>query len=140
MCDYMNDCYGNGSCNKYGKCECDAGFFGADCSATVTDLTSATSLKDSQTVSASRWFYYEVPAGEVDWSVNVVSDRALSVYVRKGSVDLPDTVTYDSYIKDDTSITFSSQMMNLSSGAMIAVHIHGEPEDSTSFTIKLTEL
>ena len=39
MCDYMNDCNGNGSCNSYGKCECDSGFFGADCSSTVTDLT-----------------------------------------------------------------------------------------------------
>ena len=39
MCNYMNDCNNNGSCNSYGKCECDTGFFGADCSSTVTDMS-----------------------------------------------------------------------------------------------------
>mmetsp|Transcript_43309 Transcript_43309/g.57326 ORF Transcript_43309/g.57326 Transcript_43309/m.57326 type:complete len:262 (-) Transcript_43309:889-1674(-) len=39
MCNYMNNCSGNGSCNSYGKCECSSGFYGADCSTTVTDLT-----------------------------------------------------------------------------------------------------
>lgn len=38
MCTYMNDCNGNGSCNKYGKCECNADFFGADCTSSVMDL------------------------------------------------------------------------------------------------------
>ena len=31
MCKYMNDCNDNGQCNSYGKCECNAGFYGADC-------------------------------------------------------------------------------------------------------------
>ena len=39
MCDYMNDCNGNGDCNSYGKCECKTGFYGADCSTIVTDVT-----------------------------------------------------------------------------------------------------
>ena len=39
MCDYMNNCNSNGSCNSYGKCECKTGFYGADCSSTVLDLT-----------------------------------------------------------------------------------------------------
>ena len=41
MCDYMNNCNSNGSCNSYGKCECKTGFYGADCSSTVLDLTKA---------------------------------------------------------------------------------------------------
>lgn len=41
MCKYMNKCSGNGSCNSYGKCECNSGFFGADCSTSVVDLTKA---------------------------------------------------------------------------------------------------
>lgn len=39
MCKYMNDCSGNGDCNSYGKCECRTGFYGADCSTSVVDLT-----------------------------------------------------------------------------------------------------
>jgi len=39
MCKYMNECNGKGTCNSFGKCECDSGFFGADCLSTVTDLT-----------------------------------------------------------------------------------------------------
>lgn len=39
MCDYMNDCNGNGSCNSYGKCECTTNHYGPDCSSDVVDLT-----------------------------------------------------------------------------------------------------
>ena len=61
MCDYMNDCNGNGSCNSYGKCECNKDFFGADCSSKVVDLTSTTTNSVQETVKASRWFYYLIP-------------------------------------------------------------------------------
>lgn len=86
MCSYMKDCNGNGSCNQYGKCECSADFFGADCSTNVIDLISAAGMSDEQTISASRWFYYSVGADQGDFSINFESDRDVSVYVRKGSV------------------------------------------------------
>lgn len=105
MCTYMNDCNGNGSCNKYGKCECTSDFFGADCSTSVTALASAGTKSDEQTFTASRWFYYSVGADQGDYSVSVTSDRNVSVYVMKGSSTLPDTINFDSFIKDDTAIT-----------------------------------
>ena len=138
MCSYMKDCNGNGSCNQYGKCECSADFFGADCSTNVTDLIKVAGMADEQTVFASRWFYYSIGADQGDFIISFTSDRNVSVYVRKGSVELPDTINYDSFIKDDTTITLYSQMMNLSQGAMIAVHCIGEPDEQTTFSVSLT--
>jgi len=31
-CEKMNNCNGNGDCNNEGFCECNKGYFGADCS------------------------------------------------------------------------------------------------------------
>lgn len=139
MCDYMNDCNGNGECNSYGKCECKEGYFGADCSATVVDLTSKDGNEASESVKASRWFYYSVPAGSGDFQFSLTSDRDVSVYIRKGDTELPDTVTFDAVIKDDKEISFNSQMFkNLASqGAMIAVHCVGQDADTTTFNVSL---
>ena len=141
MCKYMNDCYGNGSCNSYGKCECKSGYYGADCSTTVTNLSSASGNKDSQSVTASRWYYYKVPAGSGDFTFTVSSDRDVSLYVRKGDTDLPDTVTFDAVVKDDTSITLNSALLGSSAGqngAILAIHCVGQPEDTTNFEVSLT--
>ena len=42
MCDYMNQCNDHGTCSAStdGKCVCDTGFYGADCSSTVHELSS----------------------------------------------------------------------------------------------------
>jgi len=140
MCSYMNDCNGNGSCNSYGKCECSNGFSGPDCSTTLVDLTAQGNVEE--TVTASRWFYYTVPAGSGDYQFTLTSDRNVSVYIRKGMVDLPDTVTFDAVIKDDTEISFIPYLMkNLAEkGVVLAVHCEGEITDSTTFTIELEQL
>ena len=137
MCDYMNDCNGNGSCNSYGKCECDKDFFGADCSAKVVDLTSASANSVEETVKASRWFYYLIPEQTGDFTLNLNSDREVSVYIRKGVTDLPDTVTFDALVKNEMSIGLSSQMVNFSKGAIVAVHCIGASDDETNFTVQL---
>ena len=140
MCDYMNDCYGQGTCNSYGKCECDAGFFGADCSSTVTDLTTADEQKVSETTTASRWFYYSVPADADDYEITVSSDNGVSVYVRMGDTELPDPSNFDSFIKNQTSMTFPSTMLDSEQGWMLAVHVQGNSSDvTTNFSIKLNQ-
>lgn len=97
---------------------------------------------DEQTVKASRWFYYSVPAGEGDYQVSVTSDRDVSVYIRKGEVDLPDTVNFDGVIKDDTEISFNSQMFKKQAekGVIFAIHCTGETSDTTNFSVQLEQL
>lgn len=137
MCDFMNDCNGNGSCNSYGKCVCDAGYFGADCTSVVGDLSSSAG---SETVSGNRWFYYLVPEDSGDVSISIASDRPVSVYVRKGTTDLPDPVTFDALVKDETQITFTSQVMNFAEGVIIAVHCEGDADDQTTFTVDMSQM
>ena len=94
----MTDCNGHGTGSvSTGKCTCDDGWYGADCSTTVTDL--ATSGSVSESVTASRWFYYSVPATEA-FDLQLVSDRSVSVYIRQGLDEIPDTQTFDSVIKN----------------------------------------
>jgi len=38
MCEYMDDCNKKGTCGSDGKCVCNAGYYGADCSVKVTSL------------------------------------------------------------------------------------------------------
>jgi len=85
MCDYMNDCNGNGDCNSYGKCECKSGFFGADCSTSVIDLTKVEGGLVQVTIKASRWMYYSIPASSGDFSVTLSSDKNVQLYIRKGT-------------------------------------------------------
>ena len=56
------------------------------------------------------------------------SDRDVSVYVRKGVSDLPDSVTFDALIKDDTQINIQSTMLGSATseqGAIFAIHCVG---------------
>ena len=102
MCDFMNDCNKNGVCNSYGKCQCSSSFFGADCSTQVTDVTRMETNTASVKVSGSRWFYYLVPANAGDFDLKVSSDRPVSIYIRKGEIELPDSVNFDFLIKSET--------------------------------------
>lgn len=100
MCDYMNDCNGQGTCSSStnGKCVCDTGYYGADCSSTVDALTSSTSTY-LKSPTGYRWKYFSVPASSDAQSVYMNSDRAVSVYIRMGLTDLPDVVNFDAVIK-----------------------------------------
>jgi len=42
MCNYMNNCSGNGQCNSLGVCACKQGFGLADCSAKATPIATTT--------------------------------------------------------------------------------------------------
>jgi len=94
----MSECSGHGSGSlSTGKCTCDDGWYGADCSTEVTDLS--TSGYVSEEVTAARWFYYSVPATSA-FDLQLVADRSVSVYIRQGLVDIPDSSTFDSVIKN----------------------------------------
>ena len=97
MCSYMKDCHGNGKCNSHGKCECRTGFFGADCSTKITDVSSFKVSQAIETVKSSKWSYYSMPAtADADYTLTISSDRPVEVYLKQGiSQDLPDGVNYD---------------------------------------------
>ena len=136
MCDFMNDCNKNGVCNSYGKCQCSSSFFGADCSTQVTDVTRMETNTASVKVSGSRWFYYLVPAKGDDFILTITSEPAVSVYIRKGEIELPDSVNFDFQIKSETQITITSKLMNFAASGIVAVHCKGEPDKTTNFSLQ----
>ena len=94
MCTYMNDCNGNGSCDIDGKCTCDSGSYGPDCSATVHNIWTGGS---AYSVTGKRWVYFLLPASG-DFSVKIEATRNVSIYIRKGLTDIPDAVNFDTLI------------------------------------------
>ena len=50
---------------------------------------------------------------------------------------MPDTVTFDALVKNEMEIGLSSQMVNFSKGAIVAVHCVGSTDDTTNFTVQL---
>jgi len=87
-------------------------------------------------VNGSRWLYYFVPAYADDFILTVTSDRPVSVYIRKGGIELADSVNFDFLIKSETQISVTSKLMNFSTGGIIAVHCKGEPEETTNFSLQ----
>jgi hypothetical protein len=71
-----------------------------------------------------------------DFQVNFSSDKAVELYLRKGiSQDLPDGVTYDMRITNETRATIASNLMNFEQGAILAVHCMGEESDTTTYKL-----
>ena len=137
MCRFMNDCSGHGTCSSYGQCQCDAGFFGPDCSTVVTDLTSLEEGQVQETVEASRWLFYGLPADLGDFQLSLTSDRPVSIYVLKGSGTLPDAMTFDFLVKNENRVAITSNTLGFDEGAILAVHCVAKPGESTSYSLQL---
>ena len=104
----------------------------------MTELTSAEDNKVSESVTASRWFYYSVPADSDSFEITVSSDLDVSVYIRKGATDLPDTVNFDAVIKNSNQITMPSSLLASEDGWMVAIHCQQESTDATTnFSIRI---
>lgn len=132
MCDYMNDCYGQGTCNSDGKCECNSGFFGPDCSATAETVQSSSF---TQTVTGRRWSYFIVPENQDAVNVSITSDRAVDIYITVGTTVLPDAVNFDGLLKAQTNIKLTHESLDISKGAIIALYCSGGSTTATTFTV-----
>ena len=98
MLDAMNQCNGNGNPNtSTGKCECNSGYYGADC------LTTVTQLKDqdnhSKSADGARWYYFGVPEGE-SFDLSVSADLGVDVFVKLGTDTIPDNANFDAVVKN----------------------------------------
>ena len=100
MCDYMNNCNGNGVCSSMtGQCECDSGFFGADCGTKILELA-ADSEPIEVAVTGNRWTFVKVPRGLNHFGLEAESpDFLFDLYVKTGVDKIQDYSTFDSLIK-----------------------------------------
>ncbi len=91
-----NDCSGHGACSS-GRCVCDAGYHGPDCSVKMPVLVSG--VPKSISVTASRWSFYafHVYEGVTKWSLSfdgpLESAADPNYYVARGYV--PTLTDYD---------------------------------------------
>ena len=64
----------------------------------------------------------------------IQSDRPVHIYIRADTSELPDPVNFDAIIKNQVKSLITSDMLDISEGAIIAVYCFGEVTDTTHFT------
>ena len=72
-----------------------------------------------------------------DYSIQVEATRNVSVYVRKGLTDIPDSVNFDSVIKKEKSIEVTQKTLDLTAGAIMAIYTMHEPTQVTDYSVKM---
>uniref|UniRef100_A0A7S3KD17 Carboxypeptidase n=1 Tax=Euplotes crassus TaxID=5936 RepID=A0A7S3KD17_EUPCR len=90
-CEFMDYCSGHGECVT-GKCKCNEGFFGADCSIEPTKLASQTlQLKPTE------WAYHSLNGTNGKIKIENSEGNRFTVYSRKG--DIPSQSFFDSHFE-----------------------------------------
>ena len=87
----MNNWTNNGNCTQ-GKCICNQGFYGADCS-----ITSSPLAEKQLTLNATSWEYFNLANKNDRKIISVSSDKEFYVYTRKGNV--PSQTFYEWYLQ-----------------------------------------
>ena len=110
-----------------GKCTCDNGYRGADCSLAVTTLTNGMSL--TIPFEGTRTFYMQYDAGvfvDNDWELTLSNLNPFSVYLSAGLAVDPTENVNDIEVKEQTYIKLSSKAFpSLKSSFVIHAHIQG---------------
>lgn len=87
MCKYMNNCNRNGICNiEIGRCVCNEGFMGADCSVRIIGIPSnGSNASLTNQVSGIDYLYYQLaqplPAGN-NFVITLSASNPIDVYIK----------------------------------------------------------
>ena len=118
MCSYLRnetsgqDCSGHGSCDSVvtGKCSCETGYRGSDCSKQVTVLQDK--FNAIINFNGTRIFYMQYEAGVFsgdDWELSLTNLNAFNVYLSAGLAVDPTESTNDIEVKGQTYVKISSR-------------------------------
>jgi len=84
----MNTCNAKGTCDTNGKCVCNAGFYGADCSIALKDFWT---ISTGTSIEPQNWMHYSV-ATTVAKTISLTGDN-LEIYI--SSSRLPSQTYFD---------------------------------------------
>lgn len=113
-CKLMNNCTNHGQCVT-GKCICNKGYYGADCSI-VTELLDTTHIN----LNATTWKYLELGSNINKMKVHLKSNNGpVTVYTRKESV--PSQTFFDWFIQSGTDNELEFYVSKEGSGSYIAL-------------------
>jgi hypothetical protein len=123
-CSFMNNCTNNGECVT-GKCHCNIGFHGADCSVHTKKLNTET-----LTLNATGWAFYHIndPVGNIKLTAQSKTTE-FYLYTRKG--DIP-SQSFSDWLLKGTQIDII--LSRETSGEYIAIF---NPDFDHSIQIKL---
>lgn len=105
MCDYMNNCSGHGLCESNGKCLCNPGYKGADCSMAYVPLT------DGYSGSFQNYgpkYHSFTKTGATASTISFTADWPMDIFIAAGSDSDPTEFFHDIALYGATSATFDS--------------------------------
>lgn len=119
MCKYTNSCYKNGVCHiETGRCVCNEGFFGQDCSEALVELPAAGGFQESYTAQGIDWLYFQfneaLQPGQA-YEFRLVSSNPMDIYVSK------DLTVEPNEFKNDIEIKKQSRLILRSDSAVPAI-------------------
>ncbi len=93
ICGYMNSCSGQGTCDAVltGRCTCNAGYFGADCSIQLTDF--ATLQTGGASIPPQSWGFYSYNSATAQ-TIQINGDN-LEIYITQDATTIPSFSYYD---------------------------------------------
>ena len=145
MCDWMNNCSGNGACQANGQCKCKKGFKTADCAVRQLDLHSLEKVHFVDLpVHGPKWFMlgYHYEHHETV-SLGLASGLHFDLYVSVGENTETNEYHHDFMMKNvDGPLVLDAKMipaMRKHEGFTVAVFMHGLDErENTLLKGKLT--
>ena len=145
-------CSNQGTCNA-GRCECNAGFAGADCSIAVTTLTIGSSSPVSGSLSADGWIYYMFQpdtSKNLDVRFKVTANQGVPVFFGQAG-EYPTPASASDVLEwctncDQTTVQGSSsrtfnfwiRQANLASSGMHYVAVYGFPYNRQAYASSST--
>ena len=88
MCKYMNNCNRNGICNiELGRCDCNPGFLGADCSVKIINIPGASNNTQTTQVQGIDYLYYQLSDNVTGHFVfTLSSSNPVDIFIKQNDV------------------------------------------------------
>ena len=140
MCKYMNNCNRHGKCNiQIGRCDCNEGFLGADCSVPIISIpNNGTNASLTNQVTGIDYLYYQLaqplPAGN-NFVITLSASNPIDVYVKTNdNVSEPTEFNHEIAIYKQTRVVLRSEHWPGMQQFTLAVKVNGANLKANTFT------
>ena len=129
MCSFMNDCSVNGKCSDdTGRCTCNPGFFGQDCSDTIVSLDQGPTYTNRVTVQGISWLYYifnGTLAQNEAFELQLSSSNPMDIYISADPAVEPSEFQNDMEIKKQSRFILRSASLPAFKTFVMAIRVNG---------------
>ncbi|CDW85332.1 serine carboxypeptidase [Stylonychia lemnae] len=127
MCRAMNNCNSNGKCLDTGKCQCEHGFFGDDCTQKIQSLSISQEFQESYQMNGTHWYYFrlenkdnQILNDDEYFELRLSSQRLMDIYIKKDDKSEPTQFQNDMKFLKQQRLVISTQSFPMLRSSFIA--------------------